>query len=580
MPHDADGQRVDQRVALVDGVEDHFAADVRQAQGVAVAADAGHGAVHDAGGVRVVDGAEAQRVHHGHRAGAHRDDVADNPADAGRGALVGLHERRRVVRLDLERHGPAVAQVGDTGVLADAHEHVLLHLLGHLFAELAQVVLGGLVGAVLAPHHGVHGQLGAGGAAAQDLDDLVELVLLQAQLGPGELHVRGLGRVLHGVDVELLGGLRGRRHCGCLRHLLSPTILFRTEVKKPRPSVPEPSLRAEAGLDGVLGVRHEAHHVPGGVGDAGDVAAGAVRVPADVAEHHAAFRLEGVQGLLVRDVLAVLVLQRHGDFLARRVVAGPVGGVVFDPQDLVAAEELQVVVLDHRAGQKVRLGEDLEAVADAEDGQLGVRVGGVDDLGHQRREAGRWRRRGGSRRRRNRRGSRRRRRRPGWCRRARAATGVAPARRTARAASRSSRVPGKVTTPIFAPASWGCAATATASPIRGSSVMSGLDDLDVDDVLDDRVGQQGLRGVPGLGQDLLGHLAVDGQFEALALADSAESGEAQAGQRTHDGLPLRVENLGLGHDVDNDPGHPATPVREHWVRAQRSGAVSRRSGVW
>ena len=205
VPHDADGEGVDQRVALVHRVEDHFAADVRQAQGVAVAADAGHGAVHDAGRVRVVDGAEAQRIHHGHRAGAHGDDVADDAADAGRGALVGLHERRRVVGLDLERHGPAVAQVGDTGVLADAHQHVLLHLVGDLFAELAQVVLRGLVGAVLAPHHGVHGELGAGRAAAQDLDDLVELVLLQAQLGPGEFDVRGLGRVLDGVDVELLG---------------------------------------------------------------------------------------------------------------------------------------------------------------------------------------------------------------------------------------------------------------------------------------------------------------------------------------------------------------------------------------
>ena len=75
--------------------------------------------------------------------------------------------------------------------------------------------------------------------------------------------------------------------------------------------------------------------------------------------------------------------------------------------------------------------------------------------------------------------------------------------------------------------------------------------------------------VAGLGQDLLGHLAVDREFEPLALADSAERGEAQPGQCTDDGLALRVENLGLGHDVDNDPGHPATPVRERWVRAQR-----------
>jgi hypothetical protein len=47
--------------------------------------------------------------------------------------------------------------------------------------------------------------------------------------------------------------------------------------------------------------------------------------------------------------------------------------------------------------------------------------------------------------------------------------------------------------------------------------MSGLDDLDVDDVFDHRVGQQGLGGLTGLGEDGIGHLAVNGQFEALAL---------------------------------------------------------------
>ena len=67
---------------------------------------------------------------------------------------------------------------------------------------------------------------------------------------------------------------------------------------------------AETRLHSVLRVRHEAHHVARGVGDAGNVAARAVRVPANVAEHHTALRLQGIQGLLVRDVLAVLVLQR------------------------------------------------------------------------------------------------------------------------------------------------------------------------------------------------------------------------------------------------------------------------------
>ena len=58
----ADAQRVDQRVALVARVEDHLAADVGQAETVAVPADAGHDAGRDSGGVGMLDGAEPQGV--------------------------------------------------------------------------------------------------------------------------------------------------------------------------------------------------------------------------------------------------------------------------------------------------------------------------------------------------------------------------------------------------------------------------------------------------------------------------------------------------------------------------------------
>ena len=88
--HHADAAGVDQRVALVAVVEDDLAADVRQAQAVAVAADARDDARQDALGVGVVGGAEAQRVDDRDRAGAHGEDVADDAADAGGRALVGL----------------------------------------------------------------------------------------------------------------------------------------------------------------------------------------------------------------------------------------------------------------------------------------------------------------------------------------------------------------------------------------------------------------------------------------------------------------------------------------------------------
>ena len=85
-----DAEGVDQRVAEVGLVEDDLAADVRQAEAVAVAAHARHDPRQHPGGVRLVQRPEAQRVHHADRAGAHGEDVADDAADAGRSALVRL----------------------------------------------------------------------------------------------------------------------------------------------------------------------------------------------------------------------------------------------------------------------------------------------------------------------------------------------------------------------------------------------------------------------------------------------------------------------------------------------------------
>lgn len=89
-PHRARAQRVHQRIALVGGIEDGLAADVRQAERIAVATDASHHTVDHATGIRGVRRTEAQLIHHRDRARAHRHDVAHDAADAGRGALVRL----------------------------------------------------------------------------------------------------------------------------------------------------------------------------------------------------------------------------------------------------------------------------------------------------------------------------------------------------------------------------------------------------------------------------------------------------------------------------------------------------------
>ena len=133
-----DRERVDQRVRLVHRVEPGLAADVRQAEAVAVEADAADHARQHAGGVGVVDGAEAEGVHDGDRAGAHRDDVAHDAADTGGRALERLHVPRVVVALDLERDRPALADIHHPGVLAHADHEVLRHLGADLLPELPQ----------------------------------------------------------------------------------------------------------------------------------------------------------------------------------------------------------------------------------------------------------------------------------------------------------------------------------------------------------------------------------------------------------------------------------------------------------
>jgi hypothetical protein len=226
--HRTHAQRVDQRVAQVALIEDDLAADVGQAERVAVPADARDDAGQDPRGVGCVGRAEPQRVGHRDRPGPHRHDVADDPADTGGGTLVRLDVGRVVVRFHLERHGPAVADVDDAGVLADAGEHPLPHGVGGGLAEVGQVHLGRLVGAVLAPHHRVHRQLGVGRPAPEDLPDPRVLVVLQPQFavglgvvgrGGGVVdRVSGLDSWCHGWSayVSTGGAQRSAVHCGSM----------------------------------------------------------------------------------------------------------------------------------------------------------------------------------------------------------------------------------------------------------------------------------------------------------------------------------------------------------------------------
>ena len=62
--------------------------------------------------------AESEGVENGDGAGAHREDVAEDAADAGRRALGRLDRARMIVGFDLERNRQAVADRDHPGVLA------------------------------------------------------------------------------------------------------------------------------------------------------------------------------------------------------------------------------------------------------------------------------------------------------------------------------------------------------------------------------------------------------------------------------------------------------------------------------
>ncbi len=120
--------------------------------------------------------AEAQSVEERDRPRAHGDDVAEDPADTGRGALERLDRGRMVVALDLEGDRLAVADVDDAGVLARALEYG--RALGRKSAQEERRML---VTAVLRPEEGEHGELEVVRLAFEQNADSIEFPVRQAE---------------------------------------------------------------------------------------------------------------------------------------------------------------------------------------------------------------------------------------------------------------------------------------------------------------------------------------------------------------------------------------------------------------
>lgn len=122
--------------------------------------------------------AEAQRVHVGDGPCAHREDVAHDAADAGRRALERLDVGWVVVAFHLEDDGIAISEIDDARVLAGALDHFRAAR-----RQGFQPHARGFIRAVLAPHHRKDAKLADQRLAAENFEQSLVFVRLEAVLG-------------------------------------------------------------------------------------------------------------------------------------------------------------------------------------------------------------------------------------------------------------------------------------------------------------------------------------------------------------------------------------------------------------
>src|SRR5207247_543150 len=132
----------------------NIAADCGDAYAVAVRRDTGDDAVEKVAIPSRVERTEAEGVEDRDGSCTHCENVADDAADSGRGALERLDRARVVMRLHLHGDCEAIADVDDPGVLTRPLKHP-----GRLCGEELEQRLRILIAAVLAPHGAEHAEL-------------------------------------------------------------------------------------------------------------------------------------------------------------------------------------------------------------------------------------------------------------------------------------------------------------------------------------------------------------------------------------------------------------------------------------
>ena len=209
---------VDQWVATVGGGDGDLAAHGGHAHAVPVPADTADDSVGEIASAPVVQRTEAQAIEDGDRARTHGEYVAEDPADAGGGALERFDGAGVIVALDLHHDREAVANIHGAGVLfAGADED-----LGALAGQAAEERAGVLVAAMLAPHAADDPQFHRVGRTVQEIGGEVVFVAGQSDFAEGFVAGRLVGR--------------GNRHA---------PVTARSDSQIARPSSP-PSAGSEA----------------------------------------------------------------------------------------------------------------------------------------------------------------------------------------------------------------------------------------------------------------------------------------------------------------------------------------------
>ena len=215
---DTNAHHIDQNVAVIASVEIGLPADGGHANAIAIAGDAADHAIDQAFGFGMGWIAKAQRVHQRDGAGAHGEHIAQDAADAGGRALVGLNEAWVVVAFHLEDAGQAFADVDRAGVFARPIDHVR-----RLGRQLGQMNAGGFVAAVLGPHDAKNAEFGDIGRAAELGEDRCPFFAGEAE---GDRLILGGGlqmRVSHGAFISRPAGSVYRRAGGRCRRPRHPS---------------------------------------------------------------------------------------------------------------------------------------------------------------------------------------------------------------------------------------------------------------------------------------------------------------------------------------------------------------------